>query len=52
LSLTGVRWPLDRRFVPAGSTLTISNEALGPVGIALESGLAIVLAEPRIASSE
>jgi thiamine pyrophosphokinase len=47
LSLTAVRWPLDRRFVPAGSTLTISNEALGPVGIVLEGGLAVLIAELR-----
>ncbi len=52
LTLTGVRWPLDRRFVPAGSTLTISNEAFGPIGIALEGGLAIVIAEPREVNSE
>jgi thiamine pyrophosphokinase len=48
LTLTGVRWPLDRRFVPAGSTLTISNEAFGPIGIALEGGLAIVIAQPQV----
>jgi thiamine pyrophosphokinase len=48
LTLTGVRWPLDRRFVPAGSTLTISNEAFGPIGIALDGGLAIVIAEPEV----
>ncbi|HEX2429326.1 MAG TPA: thiamine diphosphokinase [Aestuariivirgaceae bacterium] len=48
LTLTGVRWPLDRRFVPAGSTLTISNEAFGPIGIALEGGLAIVIAQPEV----
>jgi thiamine pyrophosphokinase len=52
LTLTGVRWPLDRRFVPAGSTLTISNEAFGPIGIALEGGLAIVIAQPREVNSE
>jgi len=32
--------------VPAGATLTISNQAFGPVEIALESGRGIVLAEP------
>jgi thiamine pyrophosphokinase len=47
LTLTGVRWPLDRRFVPAGSTLTISNEAFGPVGITIEGGLAVLIAELR-----
>src|SRR5262245_16352139 len=52
LSLTGVRWPLERRFVQAGSTLTISNETFGPIGIALEGGLAMVIAAPLAASSE
>jgi thiamine pyrophosphokinase len=48
LSLTGVRWPLERRFVPAGSTLTISNEAFGPIGITLDDGLAMVIAAPEV----
>jgi thiamine pyrophosphokinase len=50
LTLTGVRWPLDRRFVPAGSTLTISNEAFGPIDVALAGGRGILLAEPALIS--
>lgn len=46
LSLTNVRWPLDRRDVPLGSTLTLSNEALGDVGIALEEGLGVIILTP------
>lgn len=46
LSLSGVVWPLDRRNVPMGSTLTISNVALGPVDIALEAGHGAVVAYP------
>lgn len=47
LTLAGVRWPLERRFVPAGATLTISNLAFGPIDVALEAGRGIVLAEPE-----
>lgn len=46
LDLTGVRWPLTGRDVPVGSTLTLSNVALGPVGITLRSGYGIAVAYP------
>jgi len=46
LDLDGVKWPLIKRDVPLGSTLTLSNVALGPVTIALSSGHAIAIAYP------
>lgn len=49
LDLEGVKWPLARRDVPLGSTLTLSNVAHGPVAIRLESGYAMALAYPPIA---
>ncbi len=48
LGIEGVRWPLDNRDVPLGSTLTLSNEAVtGQVTVSLEEGRAIVLVYPR-----
>ena len=47
LSIIGVRWPLNRRDVPMGSTLTLSNEATGDVAITLEQGMAVVLLYPE-----
>ncbi|HEU4741396.1 MAG TPA: thiamine diphosphokinase [Meiothermus sp.] len=38
LSLRGVRWPLEGASVKLGSSLTLSNEALGPVGLELSNG--------------
>ena len=46
LDLAGVKWPLAKRNVPLGSTLTLSNVAEGPVRIALEAGYGIVVAYP------
>lgn len=46
LDLTGVKWPLSNRRVPLGSTLTLSNMALGPVEIGLRSGHAVAIAYP------
>ncbi len=46
LSLEGVRWPLERRDVPLGSTLTLSNMVSGPVRISLASGNGIVIVTP------
>jgi thiamine pyrophosphokinase len=41
LTLSNVRWPLSNYDVPFGSTLTLSNEALGgPVTLSLISGKA------------
>ncbi|WP_342667505.1 hypothetical protein [Deinococcus pimensis] len=43
LTLRGVRWPLTRADVPAGSGWTVSNEAAGPVATAeLTAGEALV----------
>ena len=41
-----MEWPLADRDVPVGSTLTLSNLALGPVEIALKSGHGIAIAYP------
>ena len=46
LDLAGVKWPLKDRDVPVGSTLTLSNVALGPVEIALAGGYGIAIAYP------
>ena len=46
LSISGVRWPLQHRNVPCGSTLTLSNETMGKVSITLELGMALVMAYP------
>lgn len=43
LSLSNVRWPLIRRDVPFGSTLTMSNEVMGAVEIVLERGYAVIM---------
>jgi thiamine pyrophosphokinase len=42
LSISNVRWPLTNHDVPFGSTLTLSNEALGPVTLTLQSGKAVM----------
>ncbi|TIV74043.1 MAG: thiamine diphosphokinase [Mesorhizobium sp.] len=46
LTVTGAKWPLDRVEVAFGSSLTISNEVKGQLGIALERGRALLLAHP------
>ena len=38
VTITGAKWPLDNRLVPAGSSLTMSNIATGPVTVSLASG--------------
>jgi thiamine pyrophosphokinase len=48
LSIIGVRWPLNKRDVPMGSTLTLSNESSGDVAITLEQGRAVVLLYPGL----
>jgi thiamine pyrophosphokinase len=48
LSISGVRWPLQTRDVPLGSTLTVSNEVAGDVAISLEQGRAAVLIYPKV----
>ncbi len=49
LDLSGVKWPLVKRDVPLGSTLTLSNVAHGPVRISLQKGYAIAITYPSIA---
>lgn len=46
LSIIGVLWPLNKRDVAMGSTLTLSNESSGDVAITLEQGRALVLLYP------
>lgn len=52
LGLTGVKWPLENRDVPVGSTLTLSNIALGPVEITLRAGHGIAIAYPPLGSDD
>jgi thiamine pyrophosphokinase len=47
LDLEGVKWPLSHRSVPLGSSLTISNVAMGPVTVRLSQGYAVALAYPE-----
>ncbi len=47
LTIRGARYPLDAVEVPFHSILTQSNEALGPVEVALGAGTAILLAEAQ-----
>jgi thiamine pyrophosphokinase len=44
LTLSGVKWPLERRHVPFGSSLTISNEVASRLVASLEAGRAMVVA--------
>jgi thiamine pyrophosphokinase len=46
LSLTGVQWPLAKRHVLFGSTLTLSNVVLGPCAVTLEAGHGVIIAYP------
>jgi thiamine pyrophosphokinase len=48
LDLEGVKWPLQSRHVALGSTLTLSNVALGPVTIGLRGGHGVAIAMPRV----
>lgn len=52
LDLEGVKWPLENRSVPLGSTLTLSNVALGQIRIALRSGHGVAIAYPRVNSDD
>ena len=38
VTISGARWPLYERHVPAGSSLTLSNIAEGPVTITIAVG--------------
>lgn len=46
LDIENVKWPLTKRAVPLGSSLTLSNVALGPVTIGLDSGYGVAVAYP------
>jgi thiamine pyrophosphokinase len=46
LSIKGVRWPLNDREVPFGSSLTMSNATVGDVELELRGGKALVLVYP------
>lgn len=45
LDLAGAKWPLSQRFVPFGSSLTVSNEVSGRLTARLETGRAILVAQ-------
>ena len=47
LTVTGAKWPLDAVEVPFGSSLTLSNETLGRLEIALDTGRALLLVHPQ-----
>ncbi len=47
LDLSGVKWPLVKRVVQLGETLTLSNIATGPVRISLQTGYGIAIAYPH-----
>jgi thiamine pyrophosphokinase len=44
LTITGVKWPLDRRSVPFGSSLTISNVVTDGLAVEILAGRAILIA--------
>ena len=46
LTLTGAKWPLSDRFVPFGSSLTLSNEVAGHLTVRLAAGRALLVAHP------
>ena len=51
LDLVGVRWPLQQRDVPLGSSLTLSNVATGIVSIRLRQGYGMIIAYPSGAAA-
>lgn len=52
LELAGVTWPLTGQTVELGSTLTLSNAALGPVRIGLRTGHGAVITYPPLGAHE
>ena len=52
LDIDNVKWPLQQRDVPLGSTLTLSNVAAGAVRIGLGSGYGIAIAYPPVAYND
>jgi thiamine pyrophosphokinase len=47
LTLRGVKWPLEHKNVPFGSTLTLSNVALGDVTVECDAGSGLVILYPQ-----
>ncbi len=47
LDLRNVKWPLEKRDVPLGSTLTLSNVASGSVMVGLQQGYGVILTYPQ-----
>lgn len=45
LTLSGVKWPLRERYVPFGSSLTLSNEVTGTLRAELQEGRAMLIAQ-------
>ena len=43
VSIAGAKWPLTNRLVEAGSSLTLSNVATGPVHVSIKSGEALFI---------
>jgi thiamine pyrophosphokinase len=46
LTMRGVKWPLEHKNVPFGSTLTLSNVALGDVTVQCDAGSGLVILYP------
>ncbi len=46
LTVEGAKWPLEAVRVPFGSSLTMSNEVRGRLGVGLEQGRALLVAHP------
>jgi thiamine pyrophosphokinase len=44
LTIDGAKWPLDRRAMDFGSSLTISNEVRGPLAVTIGEGRAMLIA--------
>ena len=45
LTIEGAKWPLRRKNVPFGSSLTLSNAVVGQLNLTLSSGRAILVAQ-------
>jgi thiamine pyrophosphokinase len=48
VSILGAKWPLEKRSVGAGSSLTMSNIAAGPVTVSLQSGEGLFIASSAV----
>ncbi len=47
LTLQGVRWPLQHRSIPFGSTLTLSNVTTEDVTLTMDAGAGLILVYPQ-----